>query len=210
MTVPRVYWDTSCFISYLSAQHPAEYQRALVCRDILQHAQNDRVEIWTSAWTIVETIRPKQEFKLPALPKWAEALNQADKDGNLIYPDAADVLGKLWDYFHRHTVPTRNLSKEEAESVQAIFAYPFIRKISIEPTIATHAAQIARERNFRPGDSLHVASALARNCDCIHRWDRDYQKTDSLIPSTEPQMMTAQQELPGILPPPEPEAFRLN
>jgi hypothetical protein len=35
MAIPRFYWDTSCFISYLSAKHPDEQQRALVCKDIL-------------------------------------------------------------------------------------------------------------------------------------------------------------------------------
>jgi predicted nucleic acid-binding protein len=74
MAIQKIYWDTSCFIAYLSIPHPEEQIRALVCRDILHHAQNDKVELVTSSWTIVETIRPKLEYKPSPIPQWADAL----------------------------------------------------------------------------------------------------------------------------------------
>ena len=204
MAIPRVYWDTSCFISYLSAHHPLERDRALICQDILHHAQNDRVEIWTSVWTIVETIRPKEEYQPSPLPPWSKALEQVDRDGNLVYPSAISELNRIWEYYKRHTLPTRKLTPQEAQKIQQIFAYPFVRKIQIEPTIASHAAQIALDRNMKPGDSIHVASALARQCSFIHCWDRDYSKTDDLIQSQEPSWMSPQPILPNLLSPPNP------
>lgn len=58
MSEPRkIYWDSSCFICFLN---PAERTRREICEDILHHAQNGGVEIWTSTWTIVEVIRPKK------------------------------------------------------------------------------------------------------------------------------------------------------
>src|ERR1019366_2226203 len=190
MQVDRVYWETVCFISFLSATHPDEQKRAQVCQDVLHHAQNDRIEIWTSVWTIVETIRPKQRYLPVDLPEWAKALEQKGKKGELLFPGASKHLAEIWEYCKRHTVSTRMLTQQELDAVRAIFNYPFVRTISIETTIATQASQIARERNMRPGDSIHVASALARKCSCIHRWDRDYKRSDELIPSKEPEWMS--------------------
>jgi predicted nucleic acid-binding protein len=195
MAIPRFYWDTSCFLSYLSPQHPDEQQRALICRDILQHAQNDRVELWTSAWTIVETIRPKKKYEPIPLPAWSEALNQADDEGKLLYPGGVERLTEIWEYYTRHTVPTRKLTADEIGTVRSLFTYPFIRIVQIEQAIANQASQIALEKNMRPGDALHVASAISRKCDCIQRWDRDYTRSDDLITSEEPQLISTQTSL---------------
>ncbi len=76
-----------------------------------------------------------------------------------------------------------------------MFAWPFIKTIQIVPSIAERAAEIAREHNLKPADSLHVASALARKCEQLQRWDRDYKRTDHLITSTDPTRITPQDEL---------------
>jgi hypothetical protein len=91
-----------------------------------------------------------------------------------------------------------------------MFAWPFIKKVQIVPTIAERAAEIAREYNMKPADSIHVASALAVRCEVIHRWDRDFEKTDQLIPSVEPERMTPQGILLGMEPPPDPSNFLLS
>ena len=195
MNYPRFYWDTSCFISYLSATHPDEQHRALVCKDILHHAQNDNVEIWTSAWTIVEVIRPRQKEEIVSLPDWANALKITDADERLLYPKAIGHLTEIWNYYHRHTAPTRKLTDDELSIVRSIFLYPFVKIAMIEQTVANEAVQISRSTGIRPGDSLHVASAIARKCDCIHRWDRDFTKTDHLITSKEPEMISPQSAL---------------
>jgi len=206
MAIPSVYWDSSCFICFLSAHHPLERGRALICQDVLNNALNDRIEIWTSAWTIVETIRPKETYVPKALPKWSAALAQTDETGGELYPTATQELEKIWNYYNRNTTPTRPLSKLESEKIQKMFAWPFIKTIQIDPTIASRAAEIARDFNMKAADSLHVASALARKCGTIHRWDRDFRKTDHLILSEEPKMISPQPNLPGIS---DPSIFKL-
>jgi len=55
--LPRLYWDTSCFISYVNSK--TEKVRHKVCGHILRKAQAGEVVICTSTFTIVEVIRPK-------------------------------------------------------------------------------------------------------------------------------------------------------
>jgi predicted nucleic acid-binding protein len=198
MPIPRVYWDTSCFISFLSNTHPDEKTRAEICDDVLRHARAGDLQIWTSVWTIVETIRPKEPYVAQSLPPWSVALDVADKSGALVYPKAKGHLEVIWNYYHRNTMATRKLSTADANKIKQMFAWPFIFKIQIVPTIAEHAADIARTYNMKPGDSLHVASAIARGCEYIHRWDRDYSKTDGLIQSKEPIRISPPNLLTGV------------
>jgi predicted nucleic acid-binding protein len=202
MAPKRVYWDTSCFISYLSGTHPDEIARAQVCEDVLLDARNDDIEIWTSVWTIVETVRPKTPYKAVPLPLWASLLNQTDSKGNLIQPSATTEFTKIWEYYKRSTLPSRLLSEPESLKIRGMFDWPWINKIQVIPAIAHKATEIARNHNMKTGDALHVASALARNCEVIHRWDKDYAKTDALIPSVEPARIARQGTL--ILPTPAP------
>lgn len=182
--IPAVYWDTSCFISLLSAD--IEPDRAGICIDVLNHAKDDRIKIWTSCWTIVETIRPREPFVAKALPNWAVCLDQTDKDGKAIYPGSRTELEKIWEYFHRNTRSTRILEPDKAKKIRQMFAWSWIRKIQVVPTIAAEAAELARNYNLRPPDALHIASALARGCESIHCWDRDFRRTDHMIPSQAP------------------------
>ena len=192
MTPKRIYWDSSCFISYLSGTHPDEIARSLICEDVLKHARNDQIEIWTSVYTIVETIRPKAVYQPSPRPLWAELLSAKDNEGNTIHPEAVSEFDKIWNYYKKNTLPARLLSETQALRIKQMFDWSWIRKIQVIPVIAHRAAEIARTHNMKAADSLHVASALHRNCEFIHRWDRDYSRTDSLIPSKEPHRMTPQ------------------
>jgi predicted nucleic acid-binding protein len=181
MALKRVYWDTSCFISYLSGTHPEEIARSLVCEDVLKYARNDQIEIWTSVFTIVETIRPKAIFQPSPVPIWAELLKAKDSKGNVLHPDAYSEFDKIWNYYKKNTLPSRHLSDDQIQTIKQMFDWSWIRKIQVIPVIAHKAVEIARNHNMKPADSLHVASALHRNCDAIQRWDRDYSRTDTLI-----------------------------
>jgi predicted nucleic acid-binding protein len=196
MSSRKVYWDTSCFIALLSGGHPDEVDRSSICEDVLQHARSDDIEIWTSTWTIVETVRPKATRELPPVPLWAELLNQADEKGTLLHPNASQEFEKIWHYYHRRTGPTRLLADEQALKIRQMFDWPWIRKIQVIPVIAHRAAEIARSHNMKPGDALHVASALFRNCDAIHHWDRHFNRTDDLIRSENPSRISPQDLLP--------------
>lgn len=52
----RLYWDTGLFICFLNKK---EIERRNICQDILKHARDGGVEIYTSMWTMVEVIKPK-------------------------------------------------------------------------------------------------------------------------------------------------------
>ena len=54
--IPRLYWDTSVFLCFLSEE---EEERRDICEDILHAGRDGRVEIVTSMFTLVEVIRPK-------------------------------------------------------------------------------------------------------------------------------------------------------
>jgi predicted nucleic acid-binding protein len=167
----------------------------------MKHAREGNIDIFTSCWTLVETIRPRDRYTPQPLPEWSRALELTDEKGNQIYPDAKGELDAIWAYYKRNTMPSRLLSQEQAEKIKQMFSWSWIRKIQVVPTIAAHAAEIARQYNLKPADALHVASALARSCQFLHRWDRDYQKTDHLIPSKEP-VMISPPDLLTELPPP--------
>jgi predicted nucleic acid-binding protein len=192
MAPKKIYWDTSCFISYLSGIHPEELARSLICEDVLKHARNEEIEIWTSVYTIVETIRPKAIYQPEPVPLWADLLNTKDSKGNIIHPEASSEFDKIWNYYKRNTLPTRLLSEDQALKIKQMFDWSWIRKIQVIPVIAHRAAEIARSHNMKAADSLHVASALHKNCDVIYRWDRDYSRTDTLIPSQDPVRLTPQ------------------
>lgn len=186
MAPERVYWDTSCFVSFISGLHPDEVARAEVCEAVLREARNDEIQIITSVWTIAETIRPRAVDTRPALPMWHSLLRQTDATGSLLYPKAEAELTEKWNFYRRHTPPTRLLSEEQSQKIRRMFDWKWIRLVQVDPALATRATEIARKHNMKAADSIHVATALSQNCARIHRWDRDYQKTDTLIPSVEP------------------------
>jgi predicted nucleic acid-binding protein len=196
MAVRKVYWDTSCFISYLSSTHPEEQARAQICEDVLNHARNDEIEIWTSVWTIVETLRPKAIPKSSPLPEWAALLDGKDQKGELLYPKATQELEAIWKLYKHQTRPSRLLSAEESKRITEMFSWSWIRKIHLGPGIASKAVEIQRLHKMKAGDSVHVASAMARGCEVIHCWDRDYEKTSSLIPAAAPERLSLQNPLP--------------
>jgi predicted nucleic acid-binding protein len=197
---PRYYWDTSCFISLLSSD--TEWQRHSICIDVLDHARAGDIEIWTSCWTIVETVRPRNRYIPEPLPSWSKAFKVSRK-GVPVYPTAEAEVQAIWDFYKRNTMPSRLLSEHQAEKIKQMFAWPWIKKVQVVPTIAAHAAEIARTCNLKPADALHVASALARKCDYLHRWDKHFQKTDHLIQSKEPIRLSPPDLLTEIPPPPD-------
>ena len=54
--IPRLYWDTSVFLCFLSEE---EEERRQICEDVLHAGKDGKVYIVTSMFTLVEVIRPK-------------------------------------------------------------------------------------------------------------------------------------------------------
>lgn len=197
MKPKKVYWDSSCFISLLSGDQSNEAPRASICEDILNHARNDQILLYTSVWTIAETIRPRSVWAGEPLPEWAKLLEKTDDKGNLLYPRATKELQELWTYFKKNTAPTRVLPESQATRIRQMFEWKWIRLVQVIPAIAHKAVEIARDKNMKAGDAVHVATALNRGCDVIHRWDKDFRRTDALLQSCDPDWMTPQSQ--GLL-----------
>lgn len=53
--VRRLYWDTTCFLCFLSRQ---ENERRKICDDILRNAKNGKAILYTSTFTISEVVYP--------------------------------------------------------------------------------------------------------------------------------------------------------
>ena len=53
----KLYWDASCFLCFLNKE---EAERKAICEDILRHAKDGEIDLYTSTYTIAEVIRPKR------------------------------------------------------------------------------------------------------------------------------------------------------
>src|SRR2546426_3764531 len=116
----KIYWDSSCFICFLNRSEAA---RRRVCEDILHHAQDRKIEIWTSTWTIVEVVRPKRS-SLPASSKLTPA-----------------QIGQIqamfeWDW----------LKKVQVNQIIATKAVELQRDCNLKPGDSVHAATAIRIR----------------------------------------------------------------
>lgn len=191
--IRKLYWDTNCFIAYISGAHPDEAHRSSICVDVLENAERTTVEVWTSVFTIAEVIRRK----LPApnnkpLPKWTKAIKEKA-------PEALTRVQELWDFQCRRTAGTKALKVEEVTQLQEMFSWAFIRKIQLDERIARKAVSISQKYGLRAPDAIHVASAMERGCACIQTFDTDYSAISHLIAVEEPTVISAQAMLPGIM-----------
>lgn len=203
MSEPRkLYWDSSCFISYLNEN---ERERREICEDILEHARNNAVEIWTSTFTIVEVIRPRWQVAAP-LPEWAVKAIEAVEDE---FPEARSELETLWRR-HQSANAAARMTAEEIELVSAMFEWEYIQLIEVSEPIANMAVKLARDCGLKAADSIHAASAIGRKVDVIQRWDRDFSKVSHLITVEDPKMISVRPPLFALAEAGENMALRLG
>jgi predicted nucleic acid-binding protein len=179
----KIYWDTSCFICFLN---PDEEERRAICEDALRHAEQGEIEIWISTWVIVEIIRPRRPGTEP-LPKWADNAIKA-------VPEADQPLRELWTRYQR-SAPTAKLTDDQIAKIQAMFEWPFLKKIYVDERIAQKAVELSREFGLKPGDAVHVASAIVGKCHSLQKWDKGFERIKELIPIEEPTRLTPQRTL---------------
>jgi len=195
----KLYWDSSCFICFLNKD---EADRRIICEDVLRHARNGDVEIWTSTWTIVEVIRPRRHGSAP-LPTWAvKAIEAIKKD----FPNAPKELETLWKRYQSND-PATKLTPEQIRKIQAMFEWSFIKKINLDEPVANKAVELARDYGLKPADSVHAASAIVRKVPVLQRWDRDFDKVKHLIGVEEPKRLTPEKPLFAGLIEPAPKDF---
>lgn len=179
-----LYWNSSCFICFLNRE---EEVRRTICEDILQHAKNGNIELWTSTWTIVEVIRPKRHGSAP-LPEWAIKAIAA-------VPDAEAELEVLWRRY-QSSDPAVKLTPQQIQKIQDMFEWPFVKKINLDERVAQKAVELSRNFGLKPADSVHAASAILKRVSALQRWDRDFDKVKSLVAVEDPVRISNQGALP--------------
>lgn len=114
----KIYWDSSCFICFLNR---AEAERRRICEDVLHHAQDRKIEIWTSTWTIVEVVNPKRK-SLPTAHKLSPA-------------EISQIQAMFeWDW----------LKKVQLDQIIAANAVQLQRDYNLKPADSVHAATAIR------------------------------------------------------------------
>lgn len=190
----KLYWDTSCFIAYISSSHPEEAHRLPLCVDVLENARKGEVEVWTSVLTIAEVVRRKLPAQEKPLPAWATII--AEK-----CPSALPHVQKLWEFHDKKTAPTQALKPEEIAGLQDLFNEKYIHKIQVDEITARRAVELARDYGLRPADAIHAASALIKPCDCLQHFDKEFERISNLIKVEEPEMISTQGTLSLSAPP---------
>ena len=110
----HIYWDTSVFLCFLNR---GEDDRRKICEDILQHARDEEVEIFTSTFTIAEVIRPK---------------NRSIPNSRQLAPDEVIKIKAMfrWPF----------ITPIELDERTASFASDLAREHNLMPADAVHAA----------------------------------------------------------------------
>jgi len=145
----KIYWDSTAFICFLKKM---EGDRRRICEDILYHARDGKVQLFTSTFTVTEVIRPH----------------------------VGDGVG------------TRLVSAEEVAEIQAMFQWPWIKKVDLDQRVARKAVELERDYGLGTADSIHAASAIVAKADVLQHWERrdEFGKIARLIAVEQPRMLT--------------------
>jgi len=86
----------------------------------------------------------------------------------------------------------RQLTLEEVKEIEAMFQWPWLRKIDVDPRVARKAVEVSRDFGFSPADSIHAASALVAQADVLQHWDRKsgFLGLERLIPVEHPRKLS--------------------
>ena len=104
-------------------------------------------------------------------------------------------------YPRRSNLPnSRRLAPAEVQPITDMFRWSWLRKIDVDQRIAFYAAEIARDHNLYPSDSIHAATAiLVPNITTLQRWDRDFNRVSHLIDVEDPSRISLQGAFDDIL-----------
>ena len=110
----HIYWDTSCFICFLNH---SELDRRAICEDILRNAQDGRIALYTSSFTIAETLYPRRT----SVP-----------NPRRLSPDEANSIKAMFQWSW--------LKKIDVDQRIAFYAAELARDYNLYPNDAIHAS----------------------------------------------------------------------
>ncbi len=114
MTIDKIYWDSVTFLAWLQNENG----RVDHCADVLQSAQEGRVKIITSAFTLAEVLKMRKQAPIPR--------NEQDK---------------VTAFFKNEYIVVRNVTRRVAE-----FARGLVWDNGIDPKDAIHVATAIDDR----------------------------------------------------------------
>jgi predicted nucleic acid-binding protein len=68
------------------------------------------------------------------------------------------------------------LTADQAKTVDEFFQHSSFVWLDLDLSTAEKARDLARAHGFRPGDAVHLASAIRADCDQLLVWDDDFRK----------------------------------
>lgn len=124
------------------------------------------------------------------------------------HPGAQQELEMLWRKYQSEESLPKLTAAQIAKIEGMFFGWKYLKLVRVDQRVATRAVELARDRNLRPADSIHAASALVAKASILQAWDRDYGKVKDLIDVGEPEYITpAGPLLEGVTVGPTPEDF---
>lgn len=122
------------------------------------------------------------------------------KDGRIsIYTSTLTIAETLFPRRSSLQNP-RRLTPTETQLINEMFRWSWLRKIDVDQRIAFYAAELARDYNLYPSDSIHAATAiLAPDIDTLQRWDRDFDRVSHLVKVEDPARISLQAAFDDIL-----------
>ncbi len=138
---------------------------------------------------VAEVIRPRDAFTPSPLPEWCKPVLEK-------FPQIELEVRKLWDFFKRRTMPTRQLNDVEAKAIQDLFNNNWIKLIHLDERTINEAVTIARKYGLKPMDAIHAASAFLKRppIDEFHYFDKDYTKVSGILKLATPSRISSQEE----------------
>ena len=96
------------------------------------------------------------------------------------------------------------LTREQERVIDEYIFHDFITWIELDVSLALEARKLARQHALKPGDAIHLASAVRGKADQLLRWDDGFRLTENetygLVTVCQPHLTGRPEPLPGMTP----------
>ena len=118
-----------------------------------------------------ENLSPEEQAEIARRRQAALNFLKEAEDGNIIVMTSAYTLAEVLK------VDENELSNDEQEvRIQQLFLQPWLSIIEYERKVAEISRDIARRYSIKPGESIHLATAIRSKADCLITTDEKLSK----------------------------------